>query len=78
MNIRSIPKHFSDLKAYLANLNHSFSVIGISVTWLQDEVPSYPLVNYGLELDYRTHKREGAFRYTCMNLSSISLKRICL
>ena len=35
MNIRSIPKHFGDLKAYLANLNHSFSVIGISETWLQ-------------------------------------------
>ena len=59
MNIRSIPKHFSDLKAYLANLKHSFSVIGISETWLQDEVPSYPLVNYGLELDYRSHKRGG-------------------
>ena len=59
MNIRSIPKHFSDLKAYLANLNHSFSVIGISETWLQDKVPSYPLANYGLELDYRTHKRGG-------------------
>ena len=48
MNIRSIPKH-----------KHSFSVIGISETWLQDEVPSYPLVNYGLELDYRSHKRGG-------------------
>ena len=61
MNIRSIPKHFSDLKAYLANLNHSFSVIEISETCLQDEVPSYPLANYVLELDYRTHKRGGRF-----------------
>ena len=60
MNIRSISKHFSDLKAnYLANLKHSFSVIGISETWLQDEVPSYPLLNYGLELDYRSHNRGG-------------------
>ena len=55
MNIRSIPKDFSDIKAYLANLNHSFSIIGISETWLQDEFPSYALVNYGLKLDYRTH-----------------------
>ena len=59
MNIRSIPKHFSDLRASRANLKHSFSVIGIFETWLQDEVPSYPLVNYGLELDYRSHKRGG-------------------
>ena len=48
MNIRSIPKHFSDLKVYLTSLKHSFSVVRISETWLQDEVSSYPLVNYVL------------------------------
>ena len=53
MNIRSTPKHFRDLKAYLSNLKHSFSIIRISETWLQDEVPSYTLVNYDLEIDYR-------------------------
>ena len=42
MNIRSIPKHFGDLKAYLANLKHSFSVIGILKPGYKTKFPHIP------------------------------------
>ena len=35
VNIRSIPKHFDRLRHYLLELNHNFSVISISETWLK-------------------------------------------
>ena len=35
VNIRSIPKNFDRLRHYLLELNHNFSVISISETWLK-------------------------------------------
>ena len=35
LNIRSLPKHFDDLISLLHSLNHNFSVIGLSETWLR-------------------------------------------
>lgn len=36
MNIRSVPKHIDEFLLYLTNLNHNFSVIGLTETWLSD------------------------------------------
>ena len=37
INAHSIPKNFDLLTLSLSNLNHAFSAIGISETWLNDE-----------------------------------------
>ena len=34
MNVRSLSKHFDDLSEYVSTLNMSFSIIGVSETWL--------------------------------------------
>lgn len=34
LNIQSIMNKFDDFKAYLNSLEHDFSVIGLSETWL--------------------------------------------
>ena len=36
LNIRSTPKNLGNFENYLGGLNHSFTVIGISETWLND------------------------------------------
>ena len=44
-NIRSIPKNFDTLKYFLFELNHNFSIISISETWLKQ----YNKDNYNLK-----------------------------
>ena len=44
-NIRSIPKNFNKLKYFLFKLNHNFSIISISETWLKQ----YNKDNYNLK-----------------------------
>ena len=44
-NIRSIPKNFDKLKYFLFELNHNFSIISISETWLKQ----YNKDNYNLK-----------------------------
>ena len=44
-NIRSIPKNFDKLKYFLFELNHNFSIISISETWLKQ----YNKANYNLK-----------------------------
>ena len=34
VNIRSIPANFNNFLSYMSNIDHSFSVIGFSETWL--------------------------------------------
>ena len=47
MNIRSIPKNISKLENYLHLLNHEFSIIGITETWLKDSTKElYSLDGY--------------------------------
>ena len=36
MNVRSLPKHFSELDLYLGSLQHQFSILGITETWLNE------------------------------------------
>ena len=35
LNIRSVPANFTSFLSYTSNLNHDFSVIGLSETWLK-------------------------------------------
>jgi hypothetical protein len=47
LNIRSVPKNLSKFENYLSNINHCFSVIGISETWLNEtNKHCYPISGY--------------------------------
>ena len=47
INARSIPKNFDLLTLSLSNLNHTFSTIGISETWLNNEnAEKYSIDNF--------------------------------
>lgn len=41
LNIRSLPKNYDLLVQYLSILNHAFSVLALSETWLNDDIASY-------------------------------------
>jgi hypothetical protein len=60
MNARSLPKHEQDIKKYLNNLDTSFSIIGISETWLTpDNFMLYDFDNYTGISNHRINKRGG-------------------
>ena len=59
-NIRSLPKHFDELTHYLSVLDHPFTVIGLTETWLQDSTePLYCLPNYNMISQVRTNRKGG-------------------
>ena len=51
LNIRSLMNKVDDLQQYFAEIEHNFSVIGISETWLDNntesfvQLPNYPFIN---------------------------------
>ena len=60
INIRSIPKNLSKLENYLCSLAHSFTVIGISETWLKESNAScYSLNGYNHFLQCRKERQGG-------------------
>ena len=59
-NIRSIPKNFDKLKYFLFELNHNFSIISISETWLkQYNKDNYNLNGYSHVSKIRPKKSGG-------------------
>ena len=47
LNIRSVPANFTYFLSYINNLNHDFSVIGLSETWLkQSNISAYGIDGY--------------------------------
>lgn len=47
LNIRSLPKHYDNFHHYLSSLNHVFSVIALTETWLTEEITSlYEIADY--------------------------------
>lgn len=59
INIRSLPKNFENLKILLASINHKFSIIALSETWLKTTPHSYySLPGYELVVNNR-HGRGG-------------------
>ena len=57
VNIRSIPANLNNFLSYMSNIDHSFSVIGFSATWLTPaNIDAYSIVGYnhvGLTRDDR-------------------------
>ena len=51
MNIKSLPKHHSELETYLDSLCIKFSIIGLTETWLDEnkealyDIPEYTCIN---------------------------------
>jgi len=60
LNIRSAPKHMSDLEILLSHLDWRFSVIGLCETWFNDQnVDCYGLDGYNGEHQFRKDRRGG-------------------
>lgn len=60
LNIQSIVNKFDDFKAYLNSLEHEFSVIGLSETWLNSSNEmNFPLPNYSNTGMVRKNKQGG-------------------
>ena len=59
-NVRSIACNFDDINLYLNNLQHSFSIIGVTETWLEKyNVDAFTLNLYNHEYDIRSKKIGG-------------------
>ena len=60
LNIRSAPKNLDKLEQYLKNLDHDFSIIGLTETWFKDSnVLTYNLSGYKHEHIFRKVKSGG-------------------
>ena len=61
LNIRSIINKFDSLKYLLKSLKHSFSIISLSETWLDNEkCTDYKLDNFNFVSTNRNKKKEEA------------------
>ena len=60
LNIRSVAKNLENLLSYLNNLDHEFSILGLSETWFTDNnVMNYNIDNYNHVYNYRSCKKGG-------------------
>jgi hypothetical protein len=60
LNVRSLPKNMDQLTVYLRSLGHSFTVIGLSETWLTDNNKDlYHMPGYNSLHECRQNKRGG-------------------
>ena len=60
LNVRSLPKHFTELESYLNGLPIDFSVIGLTETWLNESTADiYNMQGYQNYNNYRTGRRGG-------------------
>ena len=60
VNIRSVPKNFGHFEDYLSNLNHNFTFIGLSETWLTESNKEiYHLKGYNVATACRENKKGG-------------------
>ena len=60
LNIRSAQKNLGTLESYLATLNHKFTVIGISESWLKNHnADRYGLSGYNAIHKYRSARSGG-------------------
>ena len=68
LNIRSIPKNIDKLSSYLNMLNISFSFIGITETWFNDDnISLFGLPDYAHESVHRSSRRGGGVSLFVMN-----------
>ena len=60
LNIRSAAKNLDKFEAFLANLNFTFPIIGLSENWLKNHNENiHSLLGYQSEHNIRTHKGGG-------------------
>ena len=60
MNVRSLSKHFDDLSEYVSTLNMSFSIIGVSETWLnKSNEHLFNIPGFNFISNIRQHKSGG-------------------
>jgi len=60
LNIRSLPRHYSELLSYLSTLKLNFSVIGLTETWLTDATADlFELEGYNHFKLFRSCRRGG-------------------
>ena len=60
MNVRSLSKHFNDLSEYVSTLNMSFSIIGVSETWLnKSNEHLFNIPGFNFISNIRQHKSGG-------------------
>ena len=60
LNIRSVQKNIGTLESYLATLNHKFTIVGISESWLKDHnADRYGLSGYNAIHKYRSTRAGG-------------------
>ena len=45
-NIRSLPANLNEFNIFLEEIKHDFSIIGMSETWLKDNVDLYGIYGY--------------------------------
>lgn len=59
-NVRSLSKHFDDIIDFFTNVNHSFSVVCFSETWLiPTDASLYGIPRYNAEFSFRENSRYG-------------------
>ena len=80
VNIRSAKKNLRDFTNYLSLLNHNFSVIALSETWLQeDECELYDIDGYQMESVCRTNKTGGGVSLCIKSGISYTLRKdLCI
>lgn len=60
LNIRSVPSNIFNFTAYLQSLEHNFSIIGLSETWINEtNVGLYNIPGYVQKENFRKSKRGG-------------------
>ena len=70
-NSRSLLGSFDKIKSMLVNLNKSFSVIGISETWLNDQTQFFAQIpGYNFVSNHRNVKLVVALVYICRIISN--------
>ena len=64
MNIRSVTKNLSKLDSLLSDIDHEFSIVALSETWLKsDNYLLYGINNYNSEHSYRSTKGGGEWHF---------------
>ena len=74
LNIRSVPANMGALSAFLSTLDFSFSIVGLTETWLNDlNATAYSLAGYSSIGVHREHRRGGGVMLLLSD--TISFKR---
>ena len=80
VNVRSLSKNFDSLDSILSTLSHSFSVIGVTETWLHNySPPVFKLKTYSLiRADRKTGKGGGVALYVDSSIPFKLRHDLCL